>query len=193
MGQIPAQTNKLTLCYYGHRALRKKSCDVCEITNDIQRLAQNMIETMHAEGGIGLAAPQVGININLVVIDIPGSSQPDNPDLPSTSPGEINLLPLMPLILINPKLSNFSETKTEYVEGCLSIPGIKSKVYRPEFHDLEATLINGKTISYRCGGLLARCLQHEHDHLEGILFLDLLSKPKQKSLDGQLKKLKFND
>ncbi len=190
MGLLPKKSNKLHLCYYGHSALRETCCDIDEITSDIQALAIDMITTMHEEDGIGLAAPQIGKNINLVVIDIPKPNNKNKQDLYPTTPGEFNLLPLMPLTLINPKLSNFSETKSAYTEGCLSIPGVKGEVSRPEFHDLDATLISGQKISYRCGGLLARCLQHEYDHLQGILFLDLLPKTELKSLDGQLRKLK---
>ncbi len=190
MGLLAQQSKILTLCYYGHTALRTKSCDVYEITSDIQALALDMIKTMREEDGIGLAAPQIGKNINIVVIDIPKSNNKNKQDLCTISPGEFNLFPLMPLALINPKLSNFSEVKSTYTEGCLSIPGVTGKVSRPEFHDLDATLISGKKISYRCGGLLARCLQHEYDHLQGILFLDLLPRAEFKSLDDQLEKLK---
>ena len=182
-------TGVLPLCYYGHPALKKKSKDVTEITSDITALSKQMIRTMRAKEGIGLAAPQIGRNINLMVLDIPSDDR-DNGKLAFTSPGEMGLLPGMPLALVNPKLSNPSEQTIKYTEGCLSIPGVTAEVTRPEFVHLDAKLLSGRTISYRCGGLLARCLQHECDHLNGILFIELLSPELRKSLDSDLEGLR---
>ncbi len=176
----------LPLCYYGHPALIRKSIDVTEMNDDLRMLAQKMINTMRAENGIGLAAPQVGYNINLFVIEIPFDV--DGPPRP-TSPGEASLLPEMPLILINPRLSDYSNETTRYLEGCLSIPTVKAEVTRSEYVQIDAALLDGREISYRCGGLLARCLQHEYDHLNGVLFTDLLSDSIFKTLEPQLKKL----
>lgn len=179
----------MPLCYFGHPGLKQKSVDIDDLTDSIMKLAEKMVSTVKANDGIGLAGPQVGHNINLVVLNIPKSDEDGR--IPSfTSPGEMSLIPIMPLILVNPGLSQFSDQQIPYVEGCLSIPGITAEVIRPEFVQLDAKLLNGQKISYRCGGILARCLQHECDHLNGILFLDLLTPEVRKSLDSQLQELK---
>ena len=179
--------DSLTLCYYGHRALRMNCVDILEITHEIRVLAKNMIETMYFSNGIGLAGPQIGTSINIIVLDIPEEGVKSK--ILETSPGEINLLSKMPLTLINPKLRDFSNQKSPYTEGCLSIPGITAEVIRPQYVHLEAELLSGKKISFRCGGLLSRCLQHECDHLRGILFVDLLPADILKSLKKPLKQL----
>ena len=182
-------TTVMPLCYLGHPALKRKSVDVTEITDEIMELAEAMINTMKANDGIGLAGAQIGRNINLIVLDIPTSDgKKSNPGF--TSPGEMSLLPMMPLVLVNPKLSNFSEKQVSYDEGCLSIPGITAEVVRSEYIQLEAKLLNGQQVSYRCGGLLARCLQHECDHLNGILFIELLPPEIRESIDRSLEELK---
>ena len=112
----------LPLCYYDDPILYKKSCDIDEITLEIREFAELMINTMKANDGIGLAAPQVGETLNLVALDIPENDD-RNGDRPS-SPGELFLLPHMPLVVVNPKLSMLSEQTSNYCEGCLSIPEI---------------------------------------------------------------------
>ena len=188
----PINNDKFTalpLCYYGHPALRKKSIEIVTIDEKVVTLSERMMQTMYANDGIGLAGPQVGYNVNLIILNIPMNDREDrNPGF--TSPGEMSLLPMMPLVIINPMLSGFSDNKTTSEEGCLSMPGVTAEVTRPEFIQLEGKLLNGRLLSYRCGGLLARCLQHECDHLNGILFTDLLPSKVHKSLSGQLKKLK---
>ena len=181
------QKKPLPLCYYGHSALRRKSEDIQEITSDTKVLADKMITTMRFHDGIGLAAAQVGININLVVLEIPLDDAGKN--TPFTSPGEANLLPQMPVTLINPQVSDFSKSKSGYIEGCLSIPKINGEVIRPDFVKLDTQLLDGRKISCRCGGLLARCLQHEIDHLNGLLFIDLMSADNLETLQPQLRKL----
>ncbi len=160
----------LPLVYCGHPALRRQARPVGAITPDIRELAEQMVATMREHEGIGLAAPQVARNLRLIVLDIP--SRNDKGPIPPTSPGEAALLPRMPLALVNPKLSEFSAQTTAYGEGCLSIPDVHCDVVRPQFVQLDARGLDGQAISFRCGGLLARCLQHEVDHLNGILFID---------------------
>ena len=183
--------DSLPLCYYGHPALRMICADILELTEEINILSQQMIETMYVYNGIGLAGPQVGRNVNIVVLDIPTDTKIDSRIL-GTSPGEISLLPKMPLTLINPKLKEFSTQEFPYSEGCLSIPGITADVMRPEYVHLEAKLLSGEKISFRCGGLLSRCLQHECDHLKGVLFIDLLLTDTLKPLKRPLKLLEKN-
>lgn len=177
------------LCYYGHPALKRKSNDITEISSNIVELSKSMIATMRAKEGIGLAGAQIGHNISIVVLDIPNDDRGKG-KCGLTSPGEMGLLPMMPLVLINPKLSESSKQTTKYVEGCLSIPGVTAEVTRPEFVQLEAKLLSGRLINYRCGGMLSRCLQHECDHLNGILFIELLPPDLRKSIDGDLADLR---
>ncbi|MFT5126967.1 MAG: peptide deformylase [Rhodothermales bacterium] len=163
------------MCYYEHPALRTVSEPVEEITDEIRTLSEQMIATMRENEGIGLAAPQVGDNRRFYVIEIPPRPDDEDEDAPCLSPGELALLPKMPMTLINPQLTEFSEYECEFVEGCLSIPVLTAPVWRAEFVKLDAQLLDGSHISITCGGLLARCLMHEQDHLDGILFIDHIS------------------
>lgn len=181
------QAAPLPMCYYGHPALTRRSDTIPKLSDETRELCDRMIATMQAHDGIGLAAPQIGLNLRLVVLEIPMIDTA--PELSFLSPGERALLPQMPLALIDPKLSHMSTNVGPYLEGCLSIPGVNAEVIRPEFLELEATLLSGETVSYRCGGLLARCLQHEVDHLNGILFIDLISQEDREEMAPTLQKL----
>jgi peptide deformylase len=177
----------LDMCYYGHPALRRQCKDIDEITDDVRYLAESMVATMYAHDGIGLAAPQIGESINLVVMDVPCRNSAESGQ--SVSPGEIVLAQQMPIVLVNPRLSEFSEQVSSYDEGCLSIPGLTGEVVRPEFMTIEYTTLDGETTSLRCGGLLVRCMAHEVDHLNGILFIDHMTDEALKPLKGKLKKM----
>lgn len=179
----------LELCYYGDPRLRKNCASIATITNEIRELAEGMIQVMRRHEGIGLAAPQVGYNIELVVVEIP-VDDPRNGRTGFSSPGEAALISKMPLILINPRVTPDPVALTESSEGCLSIPKISGKVVRPQFVHVEAQLLNGHRISYRCGGLLSRCLQHEFDHLRGVLFIDRLSEAESRRLAPALEELR---
>ena len=180
----------LPLYYFDHTILRQRSLPIVEINESIHQLATDMIDSMYAHYGIGLAAPQIGQAIQLVVIDV-NQDYRDKPSIPSDgSPGEAALLQHMPLVLINPRLTDFSPHRIRYKEGCLSIPKVHADVGRPEYVKLEAQLLDGSHIAYRCGGLLSRCLQHECDHLNGILFIDYLDKQEFERLQKILDQLK---
>jgi peptide deformylase len=167
-----ARTKALPVRFCGDPVLQKRSADIRQVTPAIRELADAMLATLAELDGIGLAAPQVGRRINLVVVDVP----PPAPDEPlATSPGELALLPQMPLVLVNPKLGEFSEQTCLHSEGCLSIPKLRADIERPEFVRVTFQTLVGETLSHRCGGLLSRCLQHEVDHLNGILFVDHLT------------------
>jgi peptide deformylase len=165
----PPRLQALPVRFCGDPVLQKRATDVPRVTPAIRELADAMLVTLAALDGIGLAAPQVGRSINLVVVNVP---PPDADEPPATSPGELALLPRMPLVLVNPKLSEFSPQTVVGAEGCLSIPKLRAAVERPEFVRVTFQTLAGEPLSYRCGGLLARCLQHEVDHLNGILFVD---------------------
>ena len=151
----------LPLCTYGSVVLRKKSEPVEEITPELVKLARDMLETMYGASGVGLAAPQVGKNIRLVVIDIEKEEDERNP-----------------IILFNPEVipeegDNPMESEEE---GCLSVPDIWAKVSRPSKVRLIYTNEKGESVClHNVTGKLARCAQHELDHLNGVLFTDKIS------------------
>jgi len=178
----------MPLCFYEHPSLRTPAAPVGEITPAVTELAERMVVTMEQEDGIGLAAPQVGTAQRLITLDIPRERH--EAFSPNETPGEVQLLPLMPLTLVDPVLRNHSEQTCEYSEGCLSIPGVCAPVSRPEFVDLQARTITGKPLQARCGGLLARALQHEVDHLDGVLFIDYLDDETLTRLKTPLARLK---
>ena len=142
-----------------------------------------MLETMYAYKGIGLAAQQVGVPTQVTVIDVRGvTDRPSSLEL-NGSPAEVEKL--MPLVLINPQLTPGGKTVTG-PEGCLSFPEIYADVPRPESVDVKAMNAEGEKIEFRCGGLLARAVQHETDHLHGILFIDRMDKATKDSIRDDL-------
>ncbi len=169
----------------GSPALKKKSEPVTEFDAALQKLAEHMLDDMEKFNGIGLAAPQVGRNLRMIVVGVPLDSM----SAPA-SPGEMLLLPRMPLILLNPEIIESSEETAEREEGCLSVPGIWAKVVRPRFVKFRATLPDGEKIECDCDGLLARCLQHEIDHLNGITFIDRLSPQEYAKVEVKVKNLR---
>ena len=158
---------KLEVKTYGNPVLRKECREIDEITPEIQDLAERMVQCMYDENGIGLAAPQVGINLRMFVID----TRVEENEIYST-PGEAYLSPMMPMAILNPQIISSSGPDKPFVEGCLSIPGVNATVIRPDVIRLKGKLLNGEEIDIECGGLLSRCAQHEIDHLDGVLFTD---------------------
>ena len=149
--------------------LRKKSENLEKVDNDIRKLLDEMLKTMYAAPGIGLAAVQIGILKRLVVIDISKEDQKKNP-----------------LFLINPVITYKSKNTSIYEEGCLSLPGHFAEIERPSQCSVDYIDYNGKEKKLKADGLLATCIQHEIDHLNGVLFIDYLSKLKK---DMIIKKL----
>ena len=168
----------------GAAVLRQKAQAIPAVTAEIRGLAAEMTRAMHAYDGIGIAAPQVGVSKRLVVFDIPMPEEGKE-----LSPGEAALLPLMPLAVVNPEIVASSSTLSEYDEGCLSVPGIFAPVVRPERVVLRASLLDGSVIQYECGGLLGRCVQHELDHLEGVLFPDRVAPDELEKVRDELAEL----
>ena len=136
--------------------------------------------------GVGLAAPQIGKSLSIITLGVPYN--PENMD--HRSPGEMLLLPQMPLVLVNPELTPTTNEMSTAEEGCLSVPEIYAKVTRPEKVMLSAEKLDGTKINIECGGFLARALQHECDHLHGILFPDVIEEDELKKIKPLLKKLK---
>lgn len=160
----------LDIVKYGNPVLRQKGECVEEVTSEISQLIDNMLETMHEARGIGLAAQQVGRPLQLAIIDVTGVE--DRPSRMSLDGEPVNPEDYMPLILINPEWIAASDVKEDGGEGCLSFPEVYGEINRPEEIDVTATDENGEQVAFRCGGLLARAIQHEWDHLQGILFID---------------------
>ena len=156
---------------YGDPVLRKTAVTVEQFDDRLQIFIDEMIETMVVEDGVGLAANQVGEPLRVAVIDTTGGEEP-------------------PIVLINPEITERSDEIVETDEGCLSLPGISLPVKRPAEVTVTALDRNGQpfTIS-NAGGLLARALQHETDHLNGILFIDHVSSLQRTMISGKLKKM----
>lgn len=166
--------------------LREVSQPVETFGEEIKKLSEDMIETMYDANGIGLAAPQVGVLQRMVVIDTRPKDEKgrrykyeDMSDLEKAVP--------QPLILINPEIVK-GEGKTTFDEGCLSIPGYYETVERYNYIEMKAFDVNGKEFIVKTDGLLAICMQHELDHLEGTLFVDHLSFVKSNKIKNQIKK-----
>ena len=176
----------LDVVKYGHPTLRKKGERIETVTPAIKKLIADMFETMHANKGVGLAAQQVGHAIQLTVIDVRAVT-----DRPSTvelngQPADVN--DFMPLVLINPQLTPMGGF-IPGGEGCLSFPEIFAEIIRQESVDVKALDEKGKPVEFRAGGLLARAIQHEADHLNGILFIDRMTKETKEDLQPELDEL----
>ena len=166
--------------------LREVAKPVEKFGPELQKVVDDMIETMYDAHGIGLAAPQVGELIRLVVIDTRPKDEEgrryDNEEM-----GELESQVQQPLILINPVVVG-GEGKTTFDEGCLSVPGYYETVERFNIVEMKAQDVNGKEFTVKADGLLAICMQHELDHLEGTLFIDHLSFVKSNKIKTQIKK-----
>jgi peptide deformylase len=177
--------NKYTVYTYGADVLKQVAEPINDATDEIKELANYMLKAMRLFDGIGLAGPQVGISKRIVALAIPAESASG-----SASPGEALLLPRMPMVVINPEITAFGPDLALYDEGCLSVPELYAPVERPLTVMFRAQTIDGELIECECGGLLARCLQHEIDHLDGMLFVDRLIPEELEKISQKLKKLK---
>lgn len=177
--------NILPIRTYGDPVLKKTAVKIENIDDSIIELADSMMDTMWEADGVGLAAPQIGKSIRLIVLGIPYNEE----KIPPTSPGELQLLPQMPLALVNPEVTPTTERLVCSEEGCLSVPKIYAKVTRPESVMLSADLLSGHHINVECSGFLARALQHEIDHLNGILFPDIIDDNEFESIKSSLDSL----
>jgi peptide deformylase len=176
----------LAVVKYGHPVLRQKGARIEKVTPEIKKLIADMFETMHASHGIGLAAQQVGRALQLTVIDVrEAKDRPSSLELEG-KPADVN--EFMPLVLINPELKPGGDLVAGG-EGCLSFPEIFAEITRPESVDVKALNQKGKPVQFRCGGLLARAVQHETDHLNGILFIDRMSRKTKEELRPELEEL----
>ena len=177
---------KLMIRKYGDPALRIKGKPVAEVDGRIRELADNMLETMRAANGIGLAAQQVGEALQLTVVDV--SAVEDRPSTMAWNGREVNPNDHMPLVILNPRIETGPE-KEIASEGCLSFPEISADIERAEWAKVEAQTLDGERVEIEATGLLARALQHEIDHLNGILFIDRMNSAAKASLSSKLKRL----
>jgi len=156
-----------------NKTLRQKSSPVEKVDGELQRLMDDMLETMYAAPGIGLAAIQIGVPKRIIVLDIASKDEPKNP-----------------MFFINPEIIEKSETNSTYEEGCLSVPGQFAEIDRPNKCHIRYLDYYGQPKELKTEGMLATCIQHEMDHLEGILFIDYLSKLKKSMIVKKLSKQK---
>ena len=154
----PIETPPLEIHTLGDKVLRQEARRISKVNEETRDLAKDMLQSMYSAKGIGLAAPQVGIHKQLLVIDL-------DLETPTTPP----------LVLINPEITSSSATLDTYEEGCLSIPGVYLNVIRPSAINLSYRDEMGRPKKMKADGLLARCIQHEMDHLNGVLFVDLVN------------------
>ncbi len=173
----------------GDPILSQKAVPIVQIDEDIRKFGTKLLEMMLEYDGVGLAAPQVGVGLRIIALLVP---RPNPANLNRLlSPGEELLAQKMPAVIINPRILSFSEECESREEGCLSIPNIFASVERSSRIIFEGLVNYNEKITIECAGLLARAIQHELDHLDGILFVDRLDKKtfaKIKKRLGTLKK-----
>jgi peptide deformylase len=153
----------------GNELLRVKAEPINRIGPECGKLAAKMIEVMHQGKGVGLAGPQIGLTKRIFVVHAEGDT---------------------PRVFINPSILETSQDLVKYEEGCLSVPGVWADVVRPSTIRIQAWNERGRPFTLDAGGLLARIIQHEYDHLEGVLFIDRLSEPKRNRILAKLEKRK---
>ncbi len=176
----------LEIVQYGHPVLRDRCAPVEKVDDKLKALVDSMLETMHDAHGVGLAAPQIGVPIRLAVIDV--SHDPDCITYLRVNGEEAKLEDIMPLVFINPELE-FGTRKEKDTEGCLSIADIRADVSRPAEVKARLPQLDGSELVVETDGLLARAIQHETDHLNGVLFIDRVSPAAKVRLKGKLKRL----
>ena len=163
-----------TIRIQGDPVLTKKCREITEITPKIRELAEDMLDTMYEANGVGLAGPQVGVLKRIVVIDV----SEDKSGLK---------------VLVNPSIVEHSDTLKDYEEGCLSLKGLYEHVKRPDHVRVRAQDLDGNPVEFEAEGILAVCVQHEIDHLDGVVFIDHLSRLKKDRACQKLRKLRLND
>jgi len=173
----------LEVTKYGNPILRRKGARIEKVTTEIKSLIADMFETMYAHKGIGLAAQQVGKALQLTVLDLRGVT--DRPSTLEIDGQATKVDEFMPLVLINPELKAVND-QVLGPEGCLSFPELYGDVLRPESVDVQALNEKEQPLKFRCGGLLARAVQHETDHLHGILFIDRMDRRSKDEIREEL-------
>jgi peptide deformylase len=180
----------LRVTQFGEPILREVGALVNEFNGELAQLADDMVDTMYDEEGIGLAAQQIGIALQLCIVDV---RPPEGAELSFNYSYDGKQPPLdlfMPMAICNPKVSIIDATEDVYEEGCLSFPGVNGKVDRPVGVRCEFQDVQGNPHTIEADGLLGRCILHEVDHLNGELFIDKMDKRDLKKNEAKIKKLK---
>jgi len=178
----------LRLRYFGDPVLRQSGRKIEKFDDQLASLSQEMIEVMRESDGIGLAAQQIGIAEQFCVMDVP--EHPEYPILCVLDGKALSPSLLMPMSLANPVVSPLPSDEYYYEEGCLSFPGINADVARPEKISVSFQDMDGVAHTLECDGLLARCIQHEVDHLNGVLFIDRMEKETYAEIKKEVQSLK---
>jgi peptide deformylase len=173
----------LEIVQYGHPALRAKGRRIDKVDEGLLQLIDDMIETMYDADGVGLAAQQIGRPLQLCVIDVAGVK--DRPSAMRIGGKPVDITTLMPLVLINPEVEPYGKER-KATEGCLSFPGVRADIIRPGSVRVKAHSPEGELIEFEADGLLARAVQHENDHLQGVLFIDHLSSKARQEIEAEL-------
>lgn len=171
---------RLPLAYYGEAVLRKKCEPVKEITDEIRQLVSDMVETMEANKGIGLAAPQVFHSLRMFITCIPVDDEEGN-----STPGVLR-------VFINPEIVGFGEEESVCSEGCLSIPKLYGDVVRPNTVRVRAMDLEGNIFEEEFSELDAHCVLHENDHINGVLFIDRIHGKERTAMETKLREIKKN-
>ncbi|MGA3170494.1 MAG: peptide deformylase [Chthoniobacteraceae bacterium] len=177
----------LEIVKYPDPVLRQKGKPAGSVTEKVKQLAEDMIETMRAANGVGLAAQQVGVPLQLTVLEVEATEE--RPSTMKMDGKEVPLSEWMPMILLDPALE-LGREKVDGSEGCLSFPEITADIERSMWVKARGRLLDGRQIEFEATGLLARALQHEVDHLNGILFIDRMKSATKTALKGRLKRLR---
>jgi peptide deformylase len=165
---VPVDPAHLGVIHYPDPVLRRKAAPVAEVTDEVRAVARRMVELMREAEGIGLAAPQVGLPWRMFVTSVPENEERSVADDPPSARPE-------PTVYINPVLLEPEGRPEPMSEGCLSLPDIRGEVLRPPIISIKALDLEGRSFTLRGSGLLARCWQHEVDHLDGVLIIDRMS------------------
>lgn len=175
---MPVDPAKLQIVNYPTPVLRQKAQPIAAVTDEVRAVADRMIELMREAGGIGLAAPQVGLNWRMFICEVfPPDDDDEEVPQPDPEPIPADVLEYTdgPVVYINPTLSGYSRDLVPFEEGCLSLPRIRGVIRRPSMVTVNATGIDGTPFLQVTAGMLARCLQHENDHLDGVLILEKMA------------------
>lgn len=187
MKAISSSVSSPPIQIVGSALLRKRAKPVGRLDAELRSLTETLITAMFAHDGLGLAAPQLGFGWRMIALNVP---RPQDDATRAFSPGEAFLLPRMPLVIINPEILDRSTATATRDEGCLSVPDIYAPVTRPVRIVLRARLSDEAEFTLECDGLLARALQHEIDHLDGILFIDRLDATELGKIKPRLNRLR---
>lgn len=180
--------DQLRLALYPDPVLRVKADPITSFDEQLRKVAERMVEIMREEDGIGLAAPQAGLPWRLFVCHVPNTG--DEEILRAAQATGLQFWTDEPVACVNPELEGFGDERTPLEEGCLSLPDIRGDVIRPASVKMNALDLEGKPFSIHAGGLLAKCIQHEYDHLDGVLIIDKMSQMSRMKNRTKLRRLK---